>query len=40
MHGEPTGPFAQSVLLVGFDDGAVFIGEVAGCGACDVCRVG
>ena len=39
-HGEPTGAFARSVLLAGFDNGAVFIGKVAGCRSRDVCRVG
>ena len=39
-HGEPTGAFARSVLLAGFDDGAVVIGKVAGCRSRDVCRVG
>ena len=39
-HGEPTGPFARSVLLAGFDNGAVFIGEVAGRRSRDVRSIG
>jgi hypothetical protein len=39
-HGESTGPFARSVFLAGFDDGAVFIGEVAGCQSRDVRSIG